>query len=80
MGRLLLKVCALMCLLLALTCFIVVEFKLPIDVISILSTNCNLRFIEVKYILQGVSIVSLLLFGLFSIAIFPEPLEESKNP
>lgn len=79
MRRLLLKLCALMYLILALSCFIIVEFELPIDVIGALSINCNLSYLEVKYTLQVVSVISLLLFGLFLFTIFPEPLEESKK-
>lgn len=68
-----------MYLILALICFIIVEFELPIDMIGLLSNNCNLSYTDVKYTLQVVSVISLLLFGLFLFAIFPEPLEKSKK-
>ena len=79
MGRRLLKFCAIIHLTIALSCFIIVEFELPVDMIGVLSTNFNLSFTDVKHTLQVVSVISLLLFGLFLFAIFPEPLEESKK-
>lgn len=79
MGRTLLKFCATMHLTIALICFILVEFELPMGIIGLISTNFNLSFTDVKHTLQVVSVISLLLFALFLFAIFPEPLEKSKN-
>lgn len=79
LGRTLLKSCAIIHLTIALICFIIVEFELPVDIIGLLSNNFNLSFTEVKHTLQVVSVISLLLFGLFLFAIFPDSLEKSKN-
>lgn len=82
MERLLLnvfKLGALIYLVFALSCFIVVEFELPIDVIGFLATKYSLTYSEVKQSLQVASLISLFLICSFLFIIYPEPIEKAKK-
>ena len=74
-----LKFYIVLCFLLAMILFVSIEYSFPIDVISYVLSIVNRSESEVKWWLQGVSLVFLWFAGLFGLILFSETPTKPKN-
>lgn len=74
-----LKSSIVLCFLLVMILFVSIEYSFPIDVISYVLSVVNRLESEVKWWLQGVSLVFLWFMGLFGLILFSETPTKPKN-
>ena len=74
-----LKSSIVLCFLLVMILFVSIEYSFPIDVISYVLSVVNRLESEVKWWLQGASLVFLWFMGLFGLILFSETPTKPKN-